>query len=342
MSLNTAPQSIAVPELRVERLRFRFVADETMRLPAYSGSAWRGVLGRALRQSVCVTRQPRCAGCLLLTHCVYSTFFESPPASPATAKRYNALPHPFVLEPQIDGRRELQAGAELQLGMTLVGPAGDLKPYLIHALQRAGEYGLDRQRGRLTLIGVEQELSLGSGDWQGIYSVADGILATLRTAPAAPTACPEPLGLRLLTPLRVKRHGRFVGAQQLTPADLLGTLATRVALLAELYQPSTTTLDRAAVNAAIDAVSIAERDLQWYEWTRWSSRQQTCMQLGGLIGTLTLAGAGARALWPLIELGQWLHVGKATSFGLGRYRVECPDHAGTATLPRASAAVVSG
>ena len=53
-----------------------------MRLPAYTGSAWRGLLGRCLRQTVCVTRQPRCDGCLLLRTCVYSTFFESPAASP--------------------------------------------------------------------------------------------------------------------------------------------------------------------------------------------------------------------------------------------------------------------
>ncbi len=293
-------------------------------MPVYAGSAWRGLLGRALRQSVCVTRQPRCTGCLLLSHCVYSTFFESPPASPEAAKRYNALPHPFVLEPEVDSRRELLPGDALQLGVTLIGSAGDLTPYLIHALQRAGERGLDRERGRFKLVGLEQERGLGREDWQPIYSPEDGALQPLRTAPRAPSGCPESLRLQLLTPLRIKRHGRFVGASQLTPADLLGTLATRIALLAELYQPDTTPLERSAVHAAVDAVMIAARDLHWYEWTRWSSRQQTHMQLGGLIGHLTLAGSGIPALWPLIELGQWLHVGKATSFGLGRYRIEGP------------------
>lgn len=322
MSLNESSQPIAVPALRIERLRFRCVAEEPIRLPDYAGSAWRGVFGRALRASVCVTRQPRCSGCMLLNHCVYSTFFESPPASPETAKRYNALPHPFVLEPDVDSRRELAPGAQLQLGMTLIGPAGDLTPYLVHALQRAGEYGLDRQGARFRLVALEQQRQLGCEDWEEIYSAEEGVLRPARSAPATPSPCPQTLELQLLTPLRLKRHGSFVGAQELSARDLIGTLATRVALLAELYQPEASPQDRSAVNAAIDAVQIDERDLRWYEWTRWSSRQQTRMQFGGLIGNLRLSGAGLAALWPLIELGQWLHVGKASSFGLGRYRVE--------------------
>ena len=85
-----APLHGATGRAHIDRLRFAFEAFEafealeTMRLPAYTGSAWRGLLGRCLRQTVCVTRQPRCDGCLPLRTCVYSTFFESPAASPAT------------------------------------------------------------------------------------------------------------------------------------------------------------------------------------------------------------------------------------------------------------------
>jgi hypothetical protein len=42
---------------------------------------------------------------------------------------------------------------------------------------------------------------------------------------------------------------------------------------------------------------------------------------GGLLGQLRLSGPGVAPLWPLIALGQWLNLGKNTSFGLGRYRV---------------------
>lgn len=321
MSPTEPCQPIAVPIPRIERLRFRCVAEEPIQLAAYSGSAWRGLLGWALRQSVCVTRQPRCDGCLLQGQCVYSTFFETPPTAPETTGRYSALPHPFVLEPEVSPRRAIPPGDALQLGITLIGPAGDLLPYLVHAMQRAGERGLNRQGGRFRLVELAQEQSLGGDDWRSIYQPDQGTLAPLRTAPATLGSCPQPLALRLLTPLRIKRHGHFVGARQLTAADLLGTLTTRLARLADLYQPDAIHLDRPAIDAAIAATQITARDLHWYEWTRWSSRQRSRMQLGGLIGHMTLDGPGLPALWPLIWLGQWLHVGKATSFGLGRYQV---------------------
>ncbi len=59
--------------------RFEFVAEEPIVLPPFPGSAWRGLVGHGLRRTVCVTRQPRCEGCLLIGSCVYSTIFESPP-----------------------------------------------------------------------------------------------------------------------------------------------------------------------------------------------------------------------------------------------------------------------
>ncbi len=62
--------------------------------------------------------------------------------------------------------------------------------------------------------------------------------------------------------------------------------------------------------------------LRWHEWTRYSSRQHTLMELGGLLGTFELSGPDLAPLWPLLWLGQWVHAGKGTTFGLGAYRLE--------------------
>jgi hypothetical protein len=48
-------------------------------LPDYSGAAWRGVFGHALKQLVCVTRERNCLDCLLYRSCVYPYIFEAPP-----------------------------------------------------------------------------------------------------------------------------------------------------------------------------------------------------------------------------------------------------------------------
>jgi len=321
---STPTQEAPTPALlQIDRLRFRCQAMEPMRLPLYSGSAWRGVLGRSLRQTVCVTRQPTCQGCLLLHNCVYSTFFESPPATPEIAARYSALPHPYVLEPQIDARRALEPGEVLELGISLMGPATAHVPYLIHALQRAGEWGLARDGGRFAVVEVEQETVLGNNEWTNIFSSAEGKLQRHRTDAAPLPACPPAVSLTLQTPLRIKHHGRFIGPAHLSAADLLRTLISRVDLLIQLYAPTGAARpwDAGMLHDAVPNISLSDAELRWHEWTRYSSRQRAYMQLGGLLGRLQLSGAGLPTLWPLLWLGQWTHLGKGTSFGLGRYRL---------------------
>ena len=75
-------------------------------------------------------------------------FFESPPPNPQTAARYTALPHPFVLDVDASAEREVARGAPLPLGMTLIGPAIDLLPYLIQTVERANKSGLLSRGGR--------------------------------------------------------------------------------------------------------------------------------------------------------------------------------------------------
>jgi hypothetical protein len=75
----------ALPDIGAYRLTF--LAQEALELPDYPGSAWRGVLGRGLRRAVCVTRAPRCPGCLLAGTCVYATLFEAPPGHGRRAHR---------------------------------------------------------------------------------------------------------------------------------------------------------------------------------------------------------------------------------------------------------------
>jgi hypothetical protein len=60
------------------------------------------------------------------------------------------------------------------------------------------------------------------------------------------------------------------------------------------------------------------------DWTRYSSRQNTLMEMGGLLGEMLLTGPGLIGLWPALEYGQWVHVGKGTSFGLGAYTLGPP------------------
>ncbi len=126
----------------------------------------------------------------------------------------------------------------------------------------------------------------------------------------------------MLTPLRIKSDGR---ADAPFNFRKLVFLAVRRALEVAHFHGvdgHSAELDwefRPLLEAA-SRVRIIERDLEWYDWERWSNRQARSMRFGGHVGRLRLEGE----LAPFAELlatAEVLHLGKGATFGLGRVEV---------------------
>jgi len=96
-------------------------------------------------------------------------------------------------------------------------------------------------------------------------------------------------------------------------------LVRRIALIREFHGAGPLELDFHALGAAAEQLT-SEKDLVWRDWTRYSSRQQQKIALGGVVGAWRIRGDLAPFL-PFLHLGQWLHVGKEATFGLGGYRL---------------------
>jgi hypothetical protein len=299
----------------VARYRLRFEVERPLRLPEYAGSALRGVFGHALKRLACVTRERDCKACALYRSCRYPAVFETPP--PADARRvYSEIPHPFVVEPPPWGARDFAAGAPLDLHLVLIGPALAQLPLVLMAWQRALEIGLGPAEGTARLRCVHAE-----GDADPVLDDPRGRLREHAAQVALPAAdaAPAEVTLDFVTPLRLKRDGHALGIGSLAPADLLMALVRRSAELCELQLGRPTGWDFAALKRAAAAVSGAKQ-LAWRDWTRWSNRQQQHMKFSGAVGQWHLTG-DLRPFWPLLHLGQWLHVGGKATFGLGHYRL---------------------
>jgi len=67
-------------------------------------------------------------------------------------------------------------------------------------------------------------------------------------------------------------------------------------------------------------IKVHRRDLKWYDWERYSARQDVKMKMGGFTGSITFEG-DIGPFMPLIKAGEILHTGKGTGFGLGKYEV---------------------
>jgi CRISPR/Cas system endoribonuclease Cas6 (RAMP superfamily) len=319
--------------LRFAKFSLLLEASETLHLPEYKGSAVRGGFGNAFKKAVCMTKTFDCPPCLLQKACPYFSIFESKvEKSVADLLRIGKdAPHPFLLEPPLTEQREFTKGQQLTVHLVLIGKAMDMLPHFIYAFTVFGErVGLGRAKGKFMVRQVS--------DAEGT-KVYDAHTQSLKNsyriftyedfadAAGAPRreVLRERIKLTFITPTRIMTsYGS--GSRHLVRlreskdfGTLVETLYHRMFALANLYcapEVLDYTRHKPRVNAA--RISLTEASIRWQDWERYSNRQQTRMKLGGFVGEATFEGE-LREFIPLLRMGEHLHVGKNTSFGLGKY-----------------------
>jgi hypothetical protein len=287
-------------------------------LPEYAGSLLRGQFGAALRRTACMTGAKTCERCPLLRTCPYPAIFETPAPQAHALQKFSQVPNPYVIEPPPFGTRCIAAGQHLELGLVLVGRALEQLPLIAYALQRAFGRGLGGRRVAGELDDIVWE---GDGESFSVWDREGARIAAHEPGLAVPVLVDARRArLRIATPLRLQSQGHPLGPEALGPRKLLTAIMRRASLLFEMHA--------GLPGVAADAPELARqaerltdsRDLQWKDWTRYSSRQQAEMTLGGVVGEWVLEGdLGPLAPW--LWLGQWLHAGKNTTMGMGRYDV---------------------
>jgi hypothetical protein len=250
--------------------------------------------------------------------CAYAYCFETPPpAGSERLRNQSAVPHPFVLQAPSPRVEAWTPADPLRFSIVLVGRAIEYFPYFFAAVERAAERGLGAGNVPFRLETVR--------DGDGTLLWMPGGPACLPPAVHHPrmlfdALAPEEATLRFTTPVRILRDGRM-------PATLdfrafARALLSRVSSLlyfhcgGELDVDFRGLLDRAArVRTVSDRLHVRPLD-------RWSNRQQTKVPIDGLVGTVTWRGESVGELWPLIRIGEVVHVGKSTALGMGRYEVD--------------------
>jgi CRISPR-associated endoribonuclease Cas6 len=302
--------------------RFRLEARELLMLPSYKGSTLRGGFGYTFKRVVCAIRGKECSECLLKEKCIYSYVFETPPRSDTRLMRkYRASPHPFVIEPPLEDKREYKPGEEILFGLILIGRAVDYLPYFIYTFDEMGKIGIGKGRGRFLLSDVS------CGD-KIIYDSKTKILKPFLDQSIElelPDSCSVPksrdsqVSLLFLTPTRIVYEEHLT--LDLEFHVLIRNLLRRLSLLYYFHcggDPSAWdfrgTIERAK------KIRVDKRNLRWYEWERYSARQDTRMKMGGFVGEIIIEG-NIEPFLPLLRAGEVFHVGKGTSFGLGMYSI---------------------
>lgn len=319
--------------LPLARYRFTFRMQSPLRLPDYAGSLLRGQFGASLRRVACMTGAPTCDGCPLRATCPYPAIFEAPAPAEHAMQSFSHVPNPYVVEPPAFGTRHIDAGGTLQFGLVLFGRAVAQLPLISFALQRAVEGGLGRERACGVLERIEWQPTPGmpAAHDPGIHAFipvwqpGDAAIAAHDAQIAPPSAttqtAPERLTLAIHTPLRLQQQGKPLRPHALTPRKLVADLLRRITLLAEFHADRLGFVTDAPALVRHAETLAHQPALRWQDWSRYSSRQQQEMTLGGVVGAWTLEGDLAPLL-PWLWLGQWLHVGKNATMGMGGYALQ--------------------
>jgi hypothetical protein len=204
--------------------------------------------------------------------------------------------------------------------------------------------GITAKKAKFDLLSV----SVAASDGERIV-YQDGVPVDLFIPDIEPPVeesvdCRE-IAISLITPLRIKEQKHLVNTPP--PFSLLvKALISRVCRLEAAY--CVTSDKRQSCDSVTEAfacpfdkyisdcpkttccrdlltqaehVEIADKDILWADPGRYSSRQDTHMKTGGLVGGVTYRG-NLTPFIPLLRLGERINIGKLTTMGLGKYRME--------------------
>lgn len=301
----------------------RCMFEEAGTLNVFKGSALRGAFGHALKKAVCTVQKKECAHCILQSQCLYAQFFMEQPAR-AEAQSI-AQPRPYIIEPPIDSKTYYAPNDVFEFKLILLGKAIAMLPFIIYAFELMGRQGLGKNaqdEHAATRFTIQDILSAHTDPPQSIYDAHNKQLLACCTAqelhysPAPQSIAPaQYLDVQLETLLRFKTDNML--ATQLSFSQLCRLMMRRISTIFAEWGEEELGLDYKYFLQKAEAIETIHSSLQWQDYTRYSNRQKQKLKLGGLIGFVRYKGDVSPFI-PLLQLATLLHLGKQSSFGLGK------------------------
>ena len=309
--------------LTYQKFLFSIEAQDALLLPYYKGSTFRGGFGNAFRGVVCALKKMECKECMLASRCIYAYIFETSPNEDAeimNMNKYEKIPHPFIIEPPEETKQIYKIGDKLYFSLILIGRAIDYLSYFIFTFEELGKIGIGRGRGKYRLTEVE------TGKKELVYS-SDS--KTVRAATPEELYIQETfdfsghlektIKIKFLTPARISYQRNLT--TDLKFHILIRNLLRRLNLLHYFHcEKSIPAWDHKELIQRAEGVSTKASSLRWLDWERYSSRQNVKMKMGGITGEITYKG-NMEPFMPILKAGEIVHIGKGTSFGLGKHEV---------------------
>ena len=285
----------------ISRFTVKFQALEKINLPRYAGSTLRGAFGHALKNISCLTATQNKGTCCCQPAqiCLYRRLFDPDRQQLQLQSRLQDIPPPFVIEAH-SLPEQIEKSQQAHFFMSLVGELAHSQQMIIQlAWQRALAVGLG---GKSPVGGIQSQLLL--------FEKCDQPLLDLLPK--------NKVHIQLISHARIQHHGYFLNVDNFDPILFCRSVVRRYITLIEAYGSASLSAEMIAQLYTDIQKVHGKADLEWVEWSRWSSRQKQKMNMDGLLGTIELENI-SDVLFQYLYWGQWLHVGKGSAFGLGQY-----------------------
>jgi len=259
-----------------------------------------------------------CYTCPLKGKCAYAYIFEtSPPKTSAKLRNLKEIPRPFIIEPPGETKRIYHQDETLEFDLILIGKAIDYLPYFIFTFKELGKKGIGKNRGKYELQQVD------NFSQEQVYDCQDDTIKNIESDIAfgkSLDSYPDNgrLSLSFITPTRIKFRKDLIVEPKFH--IIFRSLLHRLSALSYFHCERELDVDYKALILEAEGIETKDSALRWIDWERYSSRQNTRMKLGGFAGRITYAGNFKQFL-PLLLRGQYTHIGKNCTFGLGKYEI---------------------
>lgn len=304
-------------ELPLSRYHFEYHVESSVFFPQQSGSLWHSVLGKSLKDLVCIAKYQECTQCSIAHQCDYTGVFTGiRPENSEIMRKYSTIPAPHVFQTTLAAKTDYKPNETLGIDLVLCGHANDKLPSLVRALYVAGLQGVGKSRGRLQLKQVTQ---FTGNELPKALLAKQQLLEAITSLPVEIPVVPSSVKLTFVTPY--KPSGKADNGHGIDFGRFLMAIIRRVDLIQYFSTGVKLQADFKALKALTESLEILNVDLDFRRSSRYSAAAGREKDTSGFMGSVAFNLNGYEALWPFIYIGQWLNVGKNASMGFGRYVV---------------------
>ncbi len=268
-------------------LKFNIFAKLNSTPPPFIGSMIRGAFGVSLKEIVCVNPSFECNNCFAKDNCLYYEFYEE-------KNRFLNYRLDFKLNQK-----------NIEFNYYLFNEACNKYPYILSALEKLFTkkgLGYKRETTNDFKIYYKDELIYDGNNFKSINIEPDEFKISQEFS--------NIVKLKLITPLRLKKNGRFLKPDILDIKDILISIIGKKAFFENSQKENIEHFPQ-----------VVMKDLKFIDLTRYSNRQKTKMKVGGIIGEMIINNLTPQT-YNLLKYGEITGVGKLNSFGLGKIEVE--------------------